>query len=594
MSCFRNNGFPKNMKISAYVLAVLVLLSSGCAVKPKSPADLSLQDKKAIADYAFLVMDSYREGRKIPGPPAGKRRNLNIDYDHLFISLYRNNTILGCQAGLAARDSRNRLFEDIKEATIRSIEDKRVDMPADQKIGKDTCIVVSLLYHKEKLGQNDPEFLKNNLELGIHSISIHTGGGKAFFVSSVPVTYNLTLEKTLGYLCKKVNSQKECFLNPDTQIYRYDTEVFKADAQGNITALYRCNILLDAKEITQKKIFESLSLLKDWFLNNVNPDTGLLQYTYLPSADAYSKNNNHARQLATLWALTELKMFLNTDSLDGIIKRTFDYYLSHLRRVGGYSYVAVDPDPSIALNGFLIMSVLNTESPDKEMILKRLGAGILDSQLPDGSFRTNFVSKEIKGVDYYPGEAMLSLMKLYMATRNPEYLDCVKKAFYYYSDYWRKNKNTAFIPWHTQADYLLYQETKDAKIAEFIFEMNDWLIDNYQIFDCPYIDKIGAFPKKKPSACSTAVYLEGMNNAYSLAKERGDEFHAEKYARSITLGARFVLQNQFNQDNTFYLKNPKRAIGGIRMMLVDNRQRVDFIQHTVMAFLKTYRNKIFE
>jgi len=591
---FPNSRYKSEMKISIYLLSVLIFFSSGCAVKPKSPVELSLQDKKAIAEYAFQVMDSYREGRKIPYPPAGKGRNLNIDYDHLFVSLYRNNYILGCQAGLAAKDSPNRLFEDIKDATIRAIEDKRVNMPEDQKIGNDTFIIVSLLYHKEKLERNDLEFLKDNIELGIHSISLHSGGEKAFFVSSVPVTYNLTLEKTLGHLCKKMNLQSECFRNPDTEIFRYDTEVFKADAQGNITELYRCNVLLDVKEINQKKIFESLASLKEWFLNNVNPDTGLLQYMYNPSADAYSKNNNNARQLATLWAMTELKIFLKTDSLDAIIKRTFDFYLAHLRRVGGYSYVAVEPDPSIALNGFLIMSVLNAELPEKEMILRRLSAGILDSQLPDGSFRTNFVSKEIKGVDFYPGEAMLALMKLYAATKKPEYLDCVKKAFNYYSDYWRKKKNTAFIPWHTQADYLLYQQTKDEEVAKFIFEMNDWLVDNYQIYESCYADKIGGFHQKKPSACSTAVYLEGMNSAYSLAKERGDQLHAEKYARSITLGTRFVLQNQFNKDNTFYVKKPNRAIGGIRLMLVDNRLRVDFIQHTVMAFLKIYRNKIFE
>lgn len=117
-------------------------------------------------------------------------------------------------------------------------------------------------------------------------------------------------------------------------------------------------------------------------------------------------------------------------------------------------------------------------------------------QEDDGSFKTSYTSDEIKGVDYYPGEAVLSLMELYKSTGDERYINSVKKAFPYYRSYWRDNKNTAFIPWHSQTYRLLYEETEDPELAEFMFEINDWLIDNYQIEDSEYIDEIGGFQKK--------------------------------------------------------------------------------------------------
>jgi len=72
-------------------------------------------------------------------------------------------------------------------------------------------------------------------------------------------------------------------------------------------------------------------------------------------------------------------------------------------------------------------------------------------------------------------------MELYDATGEEVYLNSVHKAFPYYRKYWRGNKNTAFVPWHTQAYLIFYNYTKNERVAEFVFEMNDWLIDKYQL-----------------------------------------------------------------------------------------------------------------
>lgn len=581
-------------------IAVIFLLLAGCVLEtPAQPSEKSIQEltlsgKKSIAEYAYSVMDAYINGGTIPDIPEGEMGALDFDYENVFISLYRRNALLGCVGGSAKKGAPGRLFLDLKKAAVETMKDGRFVSGSDKILDKDSRIVVSFLLNKRKMERNDIDYLKKNIELGMHSVSIERGGNEAYFISSVPVTKNYNLDKMLRQLCKKAGFEEGCYLDNGTQIYTYDTMVYSADRQNNITDLYRFNVVVDSDEITQQSLRESISMLKDWFLNNVNAKTGLLEYMYYPTHDIYSPQNNDTRQLATLWALTELKIFFETNSFDDVIHHTFDHYWKYRRTKDDYGYIDIGEHPSIALNGFMIMAMLNYDLPMKDRFLKKFAKGILRSQQPNGSYKTIFGMKEIRGVDYFPGEAMLALMKLYEATKEQAYLDSVKKAFFYYRAYWQSNKNTAFVPWHTEAYYLLYKQTQDPAVADFIYEMNDWIIDKYQTFDSRYIDEIGGFPQEDPGGCSTAVFLEGINDAYALARDSGDLKHEGKYKHSILLGTRFILQSQVRADNSFYLADPKKAMGGIRRSLVDGRQRIDFTQHAVMALMKVYKNKVFK
>ena len=138
----------------------------------------------------------------------------------------------------------------------------------------------------------------------------------------------------------------------------------------------------------------------------------------------------------------------------------------------------------------------------------------------------------------------------------------------------------------------MYKYIEDPQLCDFVFEMNDWLIDRYQIETSEYPDEIGGFPKSNPKS-STSSYMEGIADAYYLAVAVNDKEHIESYAKSIQLGTRFMLQTQFNADNSFYLENPSLAIGGFKESLVSNDLRNDYTQHAVMAMMKIYELGIF-
>jgi hypothetical protein len=137
------------------------------------------------------------------------------------------------------------------------------------------------------------------------------------------------------------------------------------------------------------------------------------------------------------------------------------------------------------------------------------------------------------------------------------------RSFRYYRD-WHlgENRNPAFVPWHTQAYFMVWQETRDPELRDFIFEMNDWLLSIQQgQEDVPYADLAGRFyaPHGRygpPHASSTGVYLEGLSDALRLTRAVGDSERTENYDAAI------------------------------RTTVYDNRIRCDNVQHGLMGALK--------
>lgn len=552
-------------------------------------------DRVIILNYAYYVLDDYFN-TKNESMEKNPLESFNFIYHKLFITFICNGAIRGCQSGSADIKNSSRLYLDVEEATIECIKDDRFGGVLLKEELPEVEIVFTFLFNKSELESNDLKYLERNIELGIHAIEIDNNGDSAYFKESVPISHNYDLDYTLERLCIKAGLEDDAWADDETKIYKYDTLTFVGDRNDNVVELYRYNILVDVDDITNEKIYDSLSLAQSFFLNNVDPKTNLLEYRYYPSVDSYSSSNNDVRQLGCLWAITELDLFLETNVFDDLIENTLDYYLGFKETNNSYSYLTIDGSSKLAYNAFLILTLVNTLGYDNVYtLLNELGEGILSMQNMDGSFNTYFNSDSKSGENFYPGEAMLALMKLYQLTGYEKYLNSVEKAFPYYRTYWRADKNTAFIPWHSQVYWLLYQQTEDPELADFVFEMNDWIIDNSQIFEYEYVDKIGGFdyPDKNNPACSSSSYLEGINDAYSLAVKIDDKEHIEKYQNSLKIGARFILQTQFNNENTFYLDNPSRAIGGFKASLIDNTLRNDYTQHASMALLKVYKNEIF-
>lgn len=565
---------------------------------------LTDQQMKDYSQYAYTALDNHFTQQKSTTNQNSNNSKTELDapesYDKLFVTILVDNKIRCCYSGSADASADDRINQDIEQAVTRCINDERFGGVLKEEEIENTELAFNFFYNKTELKDNSSiDMLRPEIELGVHAIELNKDSRKAYFKESVPISKNYSLDYTLQRLCQKIDLDSSCYTDPSSSLYIYNTESFISNRDQDIRKLFRYNTYLAQDEIDNELILERLELTRDWFLHNTNAQTGRFEYMYFPSDDEYSPDNNHVRQLAATWAASRLQNFLEDNSLDLPIQQTISYYVKeHSVCTGNYCYIEINNTAKLGYSAFILLSLIeNPDYPDAEQWIDKFAAGILHQQQEDGGYNSYFNSDTDSGIKFYPGEAMLALMHLYEQERDPEILSSVEKAFPYYAKYWRNNQNTAMIPWHTRADYLLHKHTSDEElkkdIEEFVFEINDWLIERRQVTESEYKDEIGGFGHGNPSGVSSATYTEGINDAYRLAVAVDDKDHIEKYEKSLKSAIRFILQTQYTQENSFYIENRNKAVGGFRESLISNQQRIDYQQHAAFALMKAYEQEVF-
>jgi len=319
-----------------------------------------------------------------------------------------------------------------------------------------------------------------------------------------------------------------------------------------------------------------------WFLNNQDQD--FIHYQYNPYDRVHPDKGHSLREMGALWSIATLSNYLDNESYTRLAVRGFGHFQKHIiyDEFLDFCWVNVTPD-SIKLGypAFMILTLLEIEHPKKEFYLEKLANSIIFQQNYDGSLRTFLFSNRSTGVDYYPGEALVALMSLYEYTGDKRYVETAANAFPYYSKYFRGNPNTAFVPWQSRSGLKLYKATTDPEVAEFIFEMNDYMLKEHSTGDpCRNFN----FHR----GIVTAVYIEGVNQAYELADMLDDEQRKECYGNYIKEGSDFILTLQINEG---YMPEAK---GGFLGSNTSTSMRVDRNQHAVMALMDAMELGVFD
>lgn len=338
---------------------------------------------------------------------------------------------------------------------------------------------------------------------------------------------------------------------------------------------------------------ETIFLAGEWFLSNAD-EQKFLQYELDARTGKYSDAVNELRKIGALWSIAEIAAFTGDDRYDDLIEAGLRYFEQFIMHYDGFAYLDVHGKRKLGYNALLIMAILSSEPGEqRQKLAEELADGILHQQQEDGSYKTYFFSNQNTGTDYYPGEASLALATFYEKTGDKRYLEALRKSFPHYRDYWRANRTTAFIPWHTQALVKLHALDPDEEYRDFVFEMNDWILTRQQTAEKNIKEEyIGGFQNAPGN--STAGYLEGLNDAYALAMRIGDTQRTQRYGEAIRLGTRFVHSTQYTNSNLFGLSAPldARILGGVKQSPESPMLRVDYNQHATAAFLKAHRNNL--
>jgi hypothetical protein len=348
----------------------------------------------------------------------------------------------------------------------------------------------------------------------------------------------------------------------------------------------------DRADVTTTELLKQrLELVFDWYGRMVNPETGMLEYLYIPQEDHFVRENCPIRDIASVWDAELLGEFLNKQELRPLIAtslRHFDGYLVDRNGCAMLDSARLGEASTIAHSAFMMLGLLHAPPPRPTHQIAALAEGILQQQRTDGSYKVCFEDLPDHGEELYAGEAMLALLEAYRQLRDTHYLESAARGFSYYdAHYFRRGRVgddllIFFANWQSQACRFLFECTPTASIKHelecYVFGMHDRIIDR------GFYRDVEIRPARQASV-EVACALEGLNDAYSVARALDDE-RAERYCRCICTGLKYLLTLQCTDSGS------ARERGGFGVSLSERAQRIDITGHAASALMKSVENGI--
>lgn len=344
----------------------------------------------------------------------------------------------------------------------------------------------------------------------------------------------------------------------------------------------------------------------NYLLRIVN-DQGTLDYIYYPNENEYDPAYHIVRH--TGYVLRLLQTFNKFGD-----KKYFDAAQKVLKYVIDRTVIPEEA-PHIAvvkvgeeaeLGAGALMAMIYSVMPEETLTTKdrqyrdKFGESILFFRLPQaGHFYTTFqqalTKREPEGQAlYFPGIAMLALVRLYERTGEKKWWDAAVGISRGQKKLWKKDGHRAVgkYCWVGQAWARMARIEKDAAMRDEYRDLgyshcdavlkHQWTRDRKGCYpDYPG----GADNSRPPRTTPTSARAESLAENYRTAKFLGDIEAQKKYGVAILRALHFVVQNQFTDENSWFLPYPEKAKGGIRGGLTANDIRIDYNQHTLAAEL---------
>ena len=332
---------------------------------------------------------------------------------------------------------------------------------------------------------------------------------------------------------------------------------------------------------------------------------GSFVYSYDPITDHAGSRNNIVRHAGAAFALLDLYgathdrrflasgkkavAFLRTRFRSRMAPKTLDHRVIYVLDFDGKAKLGANGLTLIALTRLIEFESNSNLLSDS----KALARMILTMQREDGRFESYY---RLHGDEptgdvslYYPGEAMLGLIRLYRINGDLRLLDAARRGADYLIASQKQMNQPPPDAWFSQALEALYGIDPKAAYADHAVALAEAMMAG-QYVDSPD-EYRGGFGPGVPRATPAASRAEGMLAAFRVAVSRNDP-RAAGILEAIALSLRFQLSQQFTGATASPLKRPSRALGGFRESPIEARIRIDFVQHNVCSLLGAASDKV--
>ena len=356
---------------------------------------------------------------------------------------------------------------------------------------------------------------------------------------------------------------------------------------------------LQPAHLTNEQIEDVLIDGTDWIVA-AQKDDGSFSYEYRPFEDLHTADNNMVRQAGTFYSLAEVYKYQTDkdEEYEEAIVAAIDYFEGISARGEGESgdFLCIKNGRSstkcelgtTALTLLGILSYLATD-PDSSAEYEKLAedylAYIMEARLDDRGFSNKFHTSDgfsDQESSFYNGESMLALVRYYQYDPQPAIQETFDEVFTYLASV--ETFETPLYLWMMAA-------LKDSQKL--------WPNDAYLTYATDFTrQRLDAEKFRRSSGVNYCAPLEGLASAYSVLEgEMTTDFEFD-LDESIDFWLAKAAQLQLHRDNPYRLvkqdgvlellvaENSTLAHGGFLTTETELKQRIDFTQHCISAYLQ--------
>jgi orotate phosphoribosyltransferase/AMMECR1 domain-containing protein len=552
--------------ISKYVEPGEDWLSYGCPEQPTSQQDDAIG--AAVCRRAREVIDAQLNGQCVNGTPLSHALFSRPIYA-VAVTIYCKG-LYGCRVTWGAA-----LDDCIVRAASGAITDKRLASSLVLIKNNGYSVCVSVLHTREILGCLTSSDAAKKLRVGYESIAVGSGRNRGLFLPNVGVHFCWGPSKLAASLLRKAKIQ-----NRHANWATYITDSWIQD-RGQIRRVRR-GFTVRQTRIDRDWIKSTAASVAGYIARSIDP-TGLPVYCRFPVQGCEQRLGTAGRVVHALGALHDAAVKFSDVSWASKAECGLRACREHLVACSDGRTLALPGRPRSAMADAQLLMCLSRvfrhERDEREdELATRVGAFLR----PDGSIGARDGQRHCEDHDFLPGVALLAAVERARKRKSQDHLKYLSLHLAWYRRRFRNVHSWGMVGWHSQA-WVASEESVEAQ--EFVFEMIDWAITRQLASTGAFLTDLDA---SGPSF-HTAFVLEGVADAWLLAKRVGDLKRAAQYEASWYAGMRFMDSLIIGPQDVFCMRDGESACGGVRANLQTTAVRIDFVSHTLLAVLKGWQ-----
>jgi hypothetical protein len=337
------------------------------------------------------------------------------------------------------------------------------------------------------------------------------------------------------------------------------------------------------------------------YLARAVKDDGRFVYEYKPYRGREVPEYNILRHAGTVFAMMELYGVRKDPEVRKAAERAIGYLLRQVRggSIAGkpVKFVVEQGEVKLGGNGLAALALAEyarvTGNRKYDDVMRGLGEWILATQDANGRFKVHKQSFPLGRVssfqsEYYPGEAIFALMRIYGLTGEKKWLDGADAGARYQLKVFSllDDKRLPHDHWLLYGLNEVHRKRPRPEFVDGAMRFARVIIQaQHTRENQPQPDWDGGY-YKPPRSAPTATRMEGLNSAYALARDFGRGADAKQIRWSIEKGTGFLLRMQVGPEIAMYCQDPEASLGGFRESLARASIRVDYVQHSISALLR--------